>query len=115
MALDAGRTDEAASRADDMRCLAAQAGVVEPCAVPWADTAVAAYLRAGRLGGVDVLVSHLDTVSAVWPCRWPRSVAESGRAGLAEARNDYLGAEKHHHTAISLLEEVGLPLALVRA
>jgi len=115
MALDAGRTDEAGSGADAMRGLAAEAGIVEPCAVPWADTAVAAYLRAGRLDDVEELIRHLDTVSAGWPCRWPRSVAESGRAGLAEARNDYLGAEKHHHLAISLLEEVDLPLALVRA
>ena len=115
LALGAGRTDEATSRADAIRGLAQQAGVVEPCAVPWADTAMAAYFRAGRLDGVEGLVGHLETVSAAWPCRWPRSVAERGRAGLAEVRMEYHEAEDRHHRAIDLLEEVELPLALVRA
>jgi DNA-binding CsgD family transcriptional regulator len=115
MALDSGRTDEATERVKTMRALAQRAGIIEPCVVPWADTAMSTYLRAGRLDDVEGLAGHLETVSAGWPCRWPRSVAEIGRAGLAEARKEYQEPERHHDEGVRLLEEVGLPLALVRA
>jgi DNA-binding NarL/FixJ family response regulator len=115
LALDAGRVDDAAELADAMSDRAERAGVVEACVVPWADTAVSAYLRAGRHDDAQALVDHLEAVSTGWPCRWPRSVAESGRAGLAEARNDHDRAEEHHRRAIVLLDDVELPLARARA
>ena len=115
MALDAGRTGEATARADAIRDLAQKAGVVEPCVVPWADTAMSAYVRAGRFDDVESLALHLETVSLGWPCRWPRSVAEMCRAALAEASKEHEKAEDHHRRAVALLDEVELPLARVRA
>jgi DNA-binding CsgD family transcriptional regulator len=115
LALDEGRVKDAASLAATMTELAERAGVVEACVVPWADTAMAAYLRAGCLDDAEALVDHLEAVSLGWPCHWPKSVAESGRAGLAEARHDPNGAEQHHRVAIGLLEDVELPLAQARA
>jgi DNA-binding CsgD family transcriptional regulator len=115
MALDAGRTGEATALADAIRDLAHQAGVVEPCVVPWADTAMSAYVRAGRFDDVESLALHLETVSLGWPCRWPRSVAEMCWASLAEASKEYEKAEDHHRRAVALLDEVDLPLARVRA
>ena len=115
VALDAGRTGEATARVDAIRDLAQRAGVAEPCVVPWADTAMSVYVRAGRFDDVENLALHLETVSAGWPCRWPRSVAEMCRAALAEAGKQYEKAEGHHRRAVALLDEVELPLARVRA
>ena len=115
LALDEGRVEDATRLATAMSELAERAGLVEACAVPWADTAMTAYLRAGRLDDTQALIERLDAVSAAWPCRWPRSVAESGRAGLAEVQKENDRAEDHHRIAIALLEPAGLPLAQVRA
>jgi hypothetical protein len=117
MALDAGRINESESveRADAIRKLARHSGLVEPCAVPWADTVMSAYIRSSRFQDVEHLGRDLERVPAEWPCRWPRSVAQTGWAALIEAGQDYQQAEDHHRQAIALLEDVDLPLASVRA
>ena len=86
LALDAGHTSEAVRLAKEIRDLYQRLGILEPCWVPWADTAMVAFLRAGLLDEAQALVEHLDMVTEGLPCRWPRSVAALGRAGLAEAR-----------------------------
>jgi ATP/maltotriose-dependent transcriptional regulator MalT len=115
LALDKGQVDVAAELAVRMSTRAAKAGIVHPAVGPWADTAMAAFLRAGRHDDAEGLARYLETVTAAWPGRWPPSVAEGGRAGLAEVRKEYQEAEGHHRRAIDLLEEVQLPLASVRA
>jgi DNA-binding CsgD family transcriptional regulator len=115
LALDVGRVHDAADLSISIRDLAAASKIVEPCSVPWADTAMAAFLRAGRYGDAESLIEHLEAVSSGWPCAWPRSVAESGRAGLAEVAGDEAAADRHYRRAIELLEEVELPLARARA
>ena len=66
--------------------------------------------QAGLLDEAHALVEHLDGVTERVPCRWPRSVAESGRAGLAEAEGDPERAEAHYDRAVELLEGIDLPL-----
>ena len=115
LALDAGHTAEAVRLAREMRDLHDRLGILEPCWAPWADTAMVAFLRAGLLDEAQALVEHLDMVTEGLPCRWPRSVAALGRAGLAEAGGALEEAEHHHHQAVHVLDGVGLPLRRARA
>jgi DNA-binding CsgD family transcriptional regulator len=115
LALDAGRTSEAVRLAREMRDLHQRLGILEPCWAPWADTAMVAFLRAGLLDEAQALVEHLDMVTEGLPCRWPRSVAALGQAGLAEARGALEEAEHHHRRAVHVLDGVGLPLRRARA
>ncbi len=115
LALDAGRTSEAVRLAREMRDLHERLGILEPCWAPWADSAMVAFLRAGLLDEAQVLVEHLDMVAERLPCRWPRSVAAMGQAGLAEARGALEEAEQHHRRAVHVLDGVGLPLRRARA
>ena len=115
LALDAGHTSEAVRLAREMRDFDERLGVLEPCWAPWADTAMVAFLRAGLVDEAQALVEHLDKVTQRLPCRWPRSVAALGRAGLAEARGALEEAEHHHRQAVELLDGVDLPLRRARA
>jgi DNA-binding CsgD family transcriptional regulator len=115
LALDAGYSSLAAERAHAMIDLATRLGVIQPCAVPWADTAMSALLRAGQYEEAEALIEHIAQVSVGWPCRWPAAVAETGRAGLAERAGHHRQADDHHQNAVALLDGTDLPLARVRA
>lgn len=114
-ALDAGRAGDAARHARDLERRAVETGVLEPCVVPWADTALDAYSGAGSRPDVVRLLRHLEEVGDGWPCRWPRSVVLVGRAWLAETAGDREAAESSYREALALLGEVTLPLARARA
>jgi DNA-binding CsgD family transcriptional regulator len=114
LALDAGRNAEAVRVALQMRELAERTGVRQPLWAPWADVAMEAFLRAKMLDDRRALVDHLEQVSSGWPCRWPRSVAAAGRAGIAEAVGDLAEAERQHFWAVELLEGIDLPLRRAR-
>ena len=109
LALDAGKDLEAVEMAVKMRELAQRTGTLQPLWTPWADTAMEAFLRAKMLDDCRALVDHLEQVSSGWACRWPRSVAASGRAGVAEAIGDLAEAERQHVRAVGLLEGIDLP------
>ena len=115
LAIDAGRAVEAAELGRNMRDLAERMGVLEPCWTPWADTAMIAFLGAGLLTEAQALVEHLDRVTERVPCRWPRSVADLGRAGLAEAEGRPESAEEHYSSAVEILEGIDIPLRRARA
>jgi DNA-binding CsgD family transcriptional regulator len=115
LALDVGQTALAAQRARAMIDLATRLGVLQPCVVPWADTAMTALLRAGQYEDAAALIDHIAQVSVGWPCRWPVAVAEVGRAGLAERAGRHRQADDHHRGAVALLDDTDLPLARVRA
>jgi len=115
LALDAGQTALAAERAGAMIDLATRLGVLQPCVVPWADTAMTAHLRAGQYAEAEALIDHLTRVSAGWPCRWPAAVAETGRSALAERAGRHGQADECHRGAVALLDSTDLTLARVRA
>ena len=115
LAIDAGRAVEAAELGRNMRDLAERMGVLEPCWTPWADTAMIAFLGVGLLTEAQALVEHLDRVTERVPCRWPRSVADLGRAGLAEAEGRPESAEEHYSSAVEILEGIDIPLRRGRA
>jgi DNA-binding CsgD family transcriptional regulator len=113
--LDAGHPSLAAHLARAMIELATRLGVLQPCVVPWADTAMCAYLRAGQYDDASVLIEHIAKASVGWSCLWPAAVAEMGRAGLAERAGRDDKADEHHQNAIALLKDTEQPLARTRA
>jgi DNA-binding CsgD family transcriptional regulator len=115
LALDAGRPRVAAQLAHNMIELTTRLGILQPCLVPWADTAMSAHLRAGQYEQATALIDHLAHVSAGWPSQWPNAVAEAGRAGLAESAGRPDQADDHYRSALAVLDRTDLPLARVRA
>lgn len=111
MDLDAGRVDEACALMVRAAGLARESGVLEPCVVPWAGTAIAAYLAAGRTDDAIAVVEDLEALAAPLPCRWPRAVAASGHARLAERAGEIEEAEFQFARAMDLHAEVSMPLA----
>lgn len=88
-------------------------GIGEPCLIPWARHAIAAHLSAGRAQDVHRVLEWLDRGAARLPCRYPRIAAATGRASLAEAEGDYEAAETHFSSALTLHDQVDLPLEQV--
>jgi DNA-binding CsgD family transcriptional regulator len=84
----------------------------EPCLPPWPRHAIAAHIACGRLGDARRLIGWLDQAAARLPCRFPRIAALSGRAQLAELAGDSDGAVQQYQAALTLHEQVGLPLEL---
>ncbi|MHB1783669.1 MAG: ATP-binding protein [Acidimicrobiales bacterium] len=109
--LAAGQPELAAAAMDRTRQLAATAGIIEPCVVPWAPVAIAAYLAAGRIGDATGVVVALEGVVEPLPCRWPRAVAAVGRARLAEIAGQVEEAEEYFTRALAFHSEVAMPLA----
>jgi DNA-binding CsgD family transcriptional regulator len=105
-----GRLAEACELYERMETLGARVGLGEPCAVPWAGHAAAAYVRSGRTADACRVIGWLEDRVVSLPCRWPRIAAASGRALLAEAAGDQARADDLFHQAMSLHHEVDLPL-----
>jgi DNA-binding CsgD family transcriptional regulator len=110
-----GNFEEAASVYADMEAVTRKVGLAEPCAVPWAGHAIAAYLGCGRTADAERVIGWLEDCAGRLPCRWPRIAAATGRARLAEAARDLAAADRWHREAVSLLEGVDLPLERVQA
>jgi DNA-binding CsgD family transcriptional regulator len=85
----------------------------EPCLPPWARHAISAYLAAGRQPDAERLIGWLDGCAERLPCRFPRIAAAVGRAQLAELDGNMGQAEGLFSTALSLHDEVALPLEKV--
>src|SRR5260370_9462892 len=70
--------------------IANEAGLNEPCVVPWSRDAITAHVACGRLDDAARVVAWLEAKSADLPCLWPRATAVFGRAQLAEkaGKND---------------------------
>ena len=97
-----------ARRADS--ALSARVGLREPCEVPWARHAIAAYVGAGRPADAGRVLRWLEDCAASLPCRWPQLGVAHGRALLAEAAGDRGEAEAYFERAIAIHGEVDLPL-----
>jgi DNA-binding CsgD family transcriptional regulator len=93
----------------DMETLTKRVGIGEPCEVPWAAHAIAAYLGCGRQADALRIVCWLEECAQRLPCQWPRIAAATGRAGLAEAGGDNSAADAFFHRALGLHEQTDLP------
>jgi DNA-binding CsgD family transcriptional regulator len=108
--LTQGRLDEACAIYGDMEATMQRVGAGEPCEVPWAGHAVAAYVANGRENDARRVIDWLDASAERLPCRWPRIAAATGRARLAESSGDHANAEQFFQQALDLHAEVALPL-----
>ncbi|MDA8399916.1 MAG: LuxR C-terminal-related transcriptional regulator [Actinomycetota bacterium] len=113
--MDAGRPSDACRLARTVEDKAQHFGLMEPCVVPWADTALEAYIAADARDDVVRLLDSVRRASDGWPCIWPRSVVLSGEAWLAEISGERGVAEGHHRETIEMLREVELPLVRATA
>jgi DNA-binding CsgD family transcriptional regulator len=93
-----------------MEATTSKVGIGEPCVVPWAGHAIAAYIGCGREDDARRLITWLEESSERLPCRWPRIAAARGGARLAEAAGDHAAAETLFGRALELHDGVDLPL-----
>jgi DNA-binding CsgD family transcriptional regulator len=91
----------------------ARLGIGEPCLVPWARHAMVAHQRAGDLEQAERVLRWVAGCAERLPCRWPRIAAHAGRAFLAEARGEDDLAEAEFRRALTLHDEVQLPIERV--
>jgi DNA-binding CsgD family transcriptional regulator len=108
-----GRPEEACDLYARVEAATSQMGIGEPCVVPWARNAVAAYLGCGRVAEASRVIASLEGCAARLPCRWPRIAAATGRGLLTERSGDHEGAGACFRTALALHQEVELPLEKV--
>jgi len=94
--------------------IANQAGLLEPCVVPWSRDAIAAHVACGRLDDARRVVAWLDARSETLPCRWPVATALFGRALLAENAGDEVAAEEMYREALEIYSDVRQPLSEIR-
>ncbi len=87
----------------------AQAGERDPCHIPWALDAIAAYLTSDRPDEGRRIVQALEDNRL--PSRWPKAAAAFGRAALAERIGDRAASEARLAECLALLDELPLPLA----
>ncbi len=105
-----GRFAEASQTYAGMEATTRRVGIGEPCEVPWAGHAIAAYLGCGRRTDALRLISWLDACAERLPCLWPRIAALSGRARLAESAGDHRGTDAFFREALDLHGQTDLPL-----
>ena len=85
-------------------------GIGEPCLPPWSRHAIGAYLAAGRTGAAERVLGWVEQAAGRLPCRFPKVVAATGRAWLAERAGDRDAAEGQFRAALALHDEVDLPV-----
>ncbi|MGH3753029.1 MAG: AAA family ATPase [Pseudonocardiaceae bacterium] len=86
-------------------------GEVDPSHLPWAADAVAAYLTCGRPADARRVIDWVAPRAVALPSRWPRIVVATGQAALAEHAGDRALAEDCFTQAVSLFDELPMPLA----
>jgi len=94
--------------------IANQAGLFEPCVVPWSRDAISSHVACGRLEDAERVVAWLEAKSIDLPCRWPRATALFGRAQLAEKRGQNDSAEALYRNALELYARINQPLSEIR-
>jgi DNA-binding CsgD family transcriptional regulator len=112
-ALRRGDLDAARQLYADAEQTTRELGLADPCAVPWAGHAIAAYIGCGQRDDARRIIGWLEDSATTLPCRWPRIAAATGRAWLAAGRGDLGRADAEFGAAMVLHEEVVLPLARI--
>ncbi|MBO0786764.1 MAG: AAA family ATPase [Actinobacteria bacterium] len=85
-------------------------GVADPCFIPWAGDAIAAYLACGQEDDARRVIASLEAWAEKFPARWPASVAAAGHAALAERRAGHEAARDYFSQALDLADQARLPL-----
>jgi len=105
-----GRAADAAGVYGRARKLTSRVELGEPCVVPWAGHAIAAFAGSRRIDEALGVLEWIEGSAAVLPCRWPALAASVGRAVLDERDGNHDSAEAHFRAALDLHQEVDLPL-----
>jgi DNA-binding CsgD family transcriptional regulator len=111
LALRRGDLDSACATFSALWEIAEALDVRDPCTVPWAADAIAAYLACGREADAGRLINWLAPPAQALPARWPKVVLAAGRAALAEHHDDPATARHRYTEALHLQEEMPIPLA----
>ena len=109
-----GQQHEASDQFLVAESIANQAGLLEPCVVPWSRDAITAHVACGRLEDAARVVAWLEARGADLPCRWPRATALFGRAQLAEKAGRNAEAEALYRAALELYGQISQPLSEIR-
>jgi ATP/maltotriose-dependent transcriptional regulator MalT len=112
--LSEGRLAQACALYEQIEATTARVGLREPCEVPWAVHAVAAYIRSGRPGDAWRVMSWLEDCGQSLPCRWPRLAALLGRAVVADAQGDRTLADELFRQAMQIERQVDIPLQRIQ-
>ena len=105
-----GAAAEACQYYQRLEATVGRMGIGEPCLPPWSRHAIGAYLAAGRIGDAERVLGWVDQAAGRLPCRFPRIVAATGRAWLAERTGDRGAAEGQFQAALALHDAVDLPV-----
>jgi len=95
----------------ELETMVTELGVADPCAVPWASSAIRAHLRSGRVDDAERVCARTESASVGLSASWPRLAVLAGRAGVAAARDDRRTAQRLFTEAAQL----PVPLPLYRA
>jgi DNA-binding CsgD family transcriptional regulator/Tfp pilus assembly protein PilF len=90
-----------------------QTGEVDPCHLPWASDAIAAYLASGRHADARRVLDWVAQSAATLPSRWSKVILAAGQAALAEHTGDRVKADEFF--AQALKEHAELPMPLTRS
>jgi DNA-binding CsgD family transcriptional regulator len=112
--LDQGHAEKASDTYRHLEELVRGFGLDEPCAVPWSRDAIRAHVTAGRVEDARRVLDRVERDTARLPCRWPRIVAHTAHATLAERAGDLQAAEARFQHALELHGQVRLPLEKAR-
>jgi DNA-binding CsgD family transcriptional regulator len=112
--LDQGHAEQASDTYRHLEELVRGFGLEEPCAVPWSRDAIRAHVAAGRVEDACRVLNRVERDTARLPCRWPRIVAHTAHATLAERAGDVPTAEAHFQRALEFHGQVQLPLERAR-
>jgi DNA-binding CsgD family transcriptional regulator len=108
--LSEGLFSEACELYAEMEATTARVGIGEPCVVPWASHAIAAYVGCGRDHDAMRVIAWLEGSAEHLPCRWPRIAASTGRARLAQSAGDCEAADALFAKSLDLYAGQHLPL-----
>jgi DNA-binding CsgD family transcriptional regulator len=112
LAMHGRQTEQACALFDRVCELASRLEIVEPCVVPWAGDAIAAYLYGGRVGDALAIIESLEGLAKRLPCRLPRIVVAGSRAALARGDNGL--TQSLLEEQLGLAHEAGLPVIEAR-
>jgi DNA-binding CsgD family transcriptional regulator len=90
-------------------------GVVDMAAIPWASGAIQAHLARERPDDARRVLTRVEQAAAQLPSRWPKLVAATGRALLAERDGDREQAAARFGDVLRLQADLALPLARAEA
>ena len=110
IALYKGELAAAGRGAQTMEKLTTQSGVHDPNSAPWHNTAIAAYMANGQFSEVRRIIDILSKTDTFSHLKTPRAIVSYARALLCQAEGVTGDAEDHFNNAISIYQELGMPL-----